>query len=156
MARLWDVLFKWGPPVHYFALCAALLAIEAVVGAVIILRVKCAAFARGNAQRAAVTPPPAACPADTEIDWTAYMQEVDGWAVDGHTDYTALRGDTGPLVYPAGFLYLYRGLQLIVGDRGRGPAALRTAQWLFLGLYLCVQALAMRVCVQTRETRPLL
>jgi hypothetical protein len=39
--------------------------------------------------------------ADTEIDWIAYMQEVGGF-MGGELDYTKLRGDTGPLVYPAG------------------------------------------------------
>lgn len=34
---------------------------------------------------------------DTEIDWTAYMQEVEG-VVNGTYDYTKLKGDTGPLV----------------------------------------------------------
>lgn len=43
---------------------------------------------------------------DTEIDWVAYMQEVKGF-LDGERNYFNLRGDTGPLVYPAGFLYLY-------------------------------------------------
>lgn len=43
----------------------------------------------------------------TEIDWRAYMQEVAGVIVDGEFDYLKLRGDTGPLVYPAGFVYAY-------------------------------------------------
>ena len=34
---------------------------------------------------------------DTEIDWVAYMQEVEG-VVNGTYDYTQLKGDTGPLV----------------------------------------------------------
>ena len=34
---------------------------------------------------------------DTEIDWVAYMQEVEG-ALNGTLDYSQLRGDTGPLV----------------------------------------------------------
>eukprot|EP01079_Euglenida_sp_SAG-EU17-18_P004104 gene4104-747_t len=42
----------------------------------------------------------------TEIDWRAYMQEVEGY-LHGERDYTQLRGETGPLVYPAGFLYVY-------------------------------------------------
>lgn len=46
---------------------------------------------------------------DTEIDWQAYMQEVRGF-LDGDLDYTHLKGDTGPLVYPAGFLYIFAGL----------------------------------------------
>lgn len=35
--------------------------------------------------------------ADTEIDWIAYMQEVEG-VINGTYDYTLLKGDTGPLV----------------------------------------------------------
>jgi hypothetical protein len=53
--------------------------------------------------------------ADTEIDWTAYMQEVEGWVVEGHTDYLQLKGDTGPLVYPAGFMYIFAGLRQLCG-----------------------------------------
>lgn len=34
---------------------------------------------------------------DTEIDWIAYMQEVEG-VVNGTYDYLKLKGDTGPLV----------------------------------------------------------
>jgi alpha-1,3-mannosyltransferase len=46
---------------------------------------------------------------DTEIDWQAYMQEVQGF-LDGDLNYTHLKGDTGPLVYPAGFLYVFSAL----------------------------------------------
>jgi alpha-1,3-mannosyltransferase len=34
---------------------------------------------------------------DTEIDWKAYMQEVEG-VHNGTLDYMELKGDTGPLV----------------------------------------------------------
>ena len=91
--------------------------------------------------------PPAS---DTEIDWVAYMQEVEGWAVEGHTDYTLLRGDTGPLVYPAGFLYIYRGLRYVVGDAGRSAAAIRTAQWIFSALYLVVLAIVLAIYGRAR------
>jgi alpha-1,3-mannosyltransferase len=33
----------------------------------------------------------------TEIDWKAYMQEVEGF-LNGSRDYYELKGDTGPLV----------------------------------------------------------
>ncbi|KAH0954689.1 hypothetical protein HN011_005994 [Eciton burchellii] len=47
----------------------------------------------------------------TEIDWRAYMQEVEGF-LNGTLDYSKLRGDTGPLVYPAGFVYIFSGLPI--------------------------------------------
>lgn len=34
---------------------------------------------------------------DTEIDWQAYMQEVEG-VINGTYNYYELKGDTGPLV----------------------------------------------------------
>ena len=36
----------------------------------------------------------------TEIDWVAYMQEVTTYQ-SGERDYINIRGDTGPIVYPA-------------------------------------------------------
>ena len=51
----------------------------------------------------------------TEIDWVAYMQEVEG-VVNGTFDYSQLRGDTGPLVYPAGFVWLYMGLYYVTAQ----------------------------------------
>lgn len=55
--------------------------------------------------------------ADTEIDWRAYMQEVEG-ALNGTTDYALLKGDTGPLVYPAGFVYIFSALYFVT-DQGK-------------------------------------
>lgn len=45
------------------------------------------------------------CFSDTEIDWKAYMDEVEG-VINGTYDYTQLKGDTGPLVYVSYFLLL--------------------------------------------------
>lgn len=78
------------------------------------------------------------------------MQEVEGWVVEGSTDYTTLRGDTGPLVYPAGFLYVYRALRALVGDAGRSPAAIRAAQWVFVGVYLSTVALVLHIYGRAR------
>jgi hypothetical protein len=83
---------------------------EAAFGILIILLVPCERVAKLCASRAFhARTRSVACVAgpDTEIDWVAYMQEVGGF-LDGERNYMALRGDTGPLVYPAGFLYLYR------------------------------------------------
>ncbi|XP_078439785.1 asparagine-linked glycosylation 3 [Wolffia australiana] len=46
----------------------------------------------------------------TKIDWDAYMSQVDGF-LKGERDYMRLEGDTGPLVYPAGFLYIFAALK---------------------------------------------
>ena len=42
----------------------------------------------------------------TEIDWIAYMQEVK-YFLNGERNYMLMKGDTGPLVYPAGFVHVY-------------------------------------------------
>ncbi|RWW05922.1 hypothetical protein GW17_00030779 [Ensete ventricosum] len=39
---------------------------------------------------------------------------VDGF-LGGERHYTKLKGDTGPLVYPAGFLYVYSAIKFLTG-----------------------------------------
>ena len=53
----------------------------------------------------------------TEIDWKAYMSEVEGPILHSEYDYALLKGDTGPLVYPAGFVYVF-GLLWYVTSSG--------------------------------------
>ena len=57
----------------------------------------------------------------TEIDWIAYMEEVTTYQ-NGERDYINIRGGTGPLVYPAGFLYLYGWLKSLAVT-GSGSSA---------------------------------
>ncbi|XP_009466767.1 PREDICTED: dol-P-Man:Man(5)GlcNAc(2)-PP-Dol alpha-1,3-mannosyltransferase [Nipponia nippon] len=87
--------------------------------------------------------------ADTEIDWKAYMEEVEGFA-NGTLDYTQLKGDTGPLVYPAGFVYIFLGLYYATG---RGTDV-RLAQYLFAGLYLLNLLLVFRIYCRTNKVPP--
>ncbi|KAL7677980.1 hypothetical protein ACOME3_004208 [Neoechinorhynchus agilis] len=42
----------------------------------------------------------------TEIDWSTYMQQANQY-LNGQRDYANISGDTGPLVYPAGHLYVF-------------------------------------------------
>lgn len=69
--------------------------------------------------------------ADTEIDWKAYMQQVNQY-IGGERDYIKIYGDTGPLVYPAAHVYIYRLLYYFT-DEGRD---IRLAQNIFIALYL--------------------
>ena len=75
----------------------------------------------------------------TEIDWKAYMSEVEGPVVRGDWDYDHLEGATGPLVYPAGFVYIFAGLRAVT-DAGRDIAF---AQLIFTGLHVLVMGLVL-------------
>lgn len=59
------------------------------------------------------------------------MEEVDGYE-SGERDYTKIEGNTGPLVYPAGFLYIFSGLKRLT-DEGSN---IFKAQVIFAGIYI--------------------
>ena len=83
----------------------------------------------------------------TEIDWRAYMDEVGGY-LQGERDYRELRGDTGPLVYPAGFVYIYASLKTLTGgDIFLGQCA-------FVGVYVIHLAIVLGVYAQARCVPP--
>ncbi|EAU37037.1 conserved hypothetical protein [Aspergillus terreus NIH2624] len=71
----------------------------------------------------------------TEIDWTTYMQQISLY-LSGERDYTAIKGSTGPLVYPAAHVYSYAGLYHLT-DSGRD---ILLGQILFAILYLATLA----------------
>uniref|UniRef100_A0A2P2I132 dolichyl-P-Man:Man5GlcNAc2-PP-dolichol alpha-1,3-mannosyltransferase n=1 Tax=Hirondellea gigas TaxID=1518452 RepID=A0A2P2I132_9CRUS len=85
----------------------------------------------------------------TEIDWKSYMQEVEG-ALNGTLDYSLLKGDTGPLVYPAGFVYIFSGLYYLT-DQGRN---IRLAQYIFACFYIFTLALVFRLYTKSRKVPP--
>ncbi|XP_058831794.1 lethal(2)neighbour of tid protein 2 [Topomyia yanbarensis] len=85
----------------------------------------------------------------TEIDWKAYMQECEGF-LNGTTNYAMLKGDTGPLVYPAGFVYIYSALYFIT-SQGRN---IRLAQYIFIAIYLAQMALILRLYSKSRKIPP--
>ena len=76
----------------------------------------------------------------TEIDWRAYMQEVEGF-LGGDFVYTNLRGDTGPLVYPAGFVYIFSALYYLT-EKGNN---ILVAQVCFAVFYLMLVAVVFRI-----------
>eukprot|EP01048_Picozoa_sp_COSAG05_P019349 COSAG05_NODE_3007_length_2419_cov_2.225000_2_plen_172_part_00 len=63
-------------------------------------------------------------------------------------NYTELRGGTGPLVYPAGFVYMFSGLYWAT-DFG---ANVRRAQLIFTGLYLATFATV--AAIYAKAARP--
>ncbi|XP_054004854.1 lethal(2)neighbour of Tid protein [Hylaeus anthracinus] len=85
----------------------------------------------------------------TEIDWKAYMQEVEGF-LNGTLDYSKLRGDTGPLVYPAGFVYIFSALYYITGH----GAEIKIAQYFFAILYIILLLLVFRIYAKTKKVPP--
>ncbi|XP_076899835.1 dol-P-Man:Man(5)GlcNAc(2)-PP-Dol alpha-1,3-mannosyltransferase-like isoform X1 [Bidens hawaiensis] len=78
----------------------------------------------------------------TKIDWDAYMSQVDGF-IEGERDYSNLKGDTGPLVYPAGFLYIYSAIQYVTGGN------VYPAQILFGFLYIVNLGIVLFIYVKT-------
>ncbi|KAJ1950888.1 dolichyl-P-Man:Man(5)GlcNAc(2)-PP-dolichol alpha-1,3-mannosyltransferase, partial [Linderina macrospora] len=87
----------------------------------------------------------------TEIDWTAYMQEVQG-VISGEFNYMNLKGDTGPLVYPAGFVWIY-GLLWKATNGGQG---IRTAQLVFACLYMANLCVVLAIYRRIRGFPPVL
>ena len=82
---------------------------------------------------------------DTEIDWVAYMEEVSGF-LGGEWDYAKLKGQTGPLVYPAGFVYIYSILYYVT-QFGKN---ILLAQYIFLGIYLAFIAVLLSIYHQAK------
>ncbi|KAE8748285.1 hypothetical protein FOCC_FOCC004921 [Frankliniella occidentalis] len=85
----------------------------------------------------------------TEIDWKAYMQEVEG-VLNGTYDYSELKGDTGPLVYPAGFVYVYM-IFYYATQQGRN---IKIAQYIFYLLYIILLMLVFRIYIKTKKIPP--
>lgn len=77
------------------------------------------------------------------------MDEVEG-VINGTYDYAKLKGDTGPLVYPAGFVYIFTALYHIT-DRG---ANIRLGQYLFAAFYLITLLLVFRIYHRTKKVPP--
>ncbi|XP_076632886.1 alg3, alpha-1,3- mannosyltransferase [Colletes latitarsis] len=85
----------------------------------------------------------------TEIDWKAYMQEVEGF-LNGTLDYSKLRGDTGPLVYPAGFVYIFSILYYVT-EHGTN---IKIAQYFFAALYIILLLLVFRIYAKAKKVPP--
>ncbi|KAG5514250.1 hypothetical protein RHGRI_035601 [Rhododendron griersonianum] len=63
--------------------------------------------------------------------------------LEGERDYRNLEGDTGPLVYPAGFLYIYSAIQFVTGGQ------VYPAQILFGILYILNLGIVLFIYLKT-------
>ncbi|KAH0366291.1 ALG3-domain-containing protein, partial [Aureobasidium melanogenum] len=84
----------------------------------------------------------------TEIDWTAYVEQVTQYLA-GERDYTKIQGGTGPLVYPAAHVYIYQVLYRFT-DQGTN---IPFAQIIFGVLYLMTLAVVM-ACYRNAKIPP--
>lgn len=76
------------------------------------------------------------------------MQQVECF-LSGTLNYEAIKGDTGPIVYPAGHLYLYTLLYYITG-RGRN---IYLGQCIFALLYLLMMGLVFSLYTRHSQVR---
>ncbi|KAF6012215.1 hypothetical protein HII13_001788 [Brettanomyces bruxellensis] len=67
----------------------------------------------------------------TEIDFSTYMQQI-SLIEKGELHYEKISGDTGPIVYPGGYVWIYSWLKTFTG----GMEHIRVGQEIFRFLYL--------------------
>ena len=77
------------------------------------------------------------------------MQEVGGVINNGTWDYSELRGDTGPLVYPAGFVYVFTILYHLT-DNGTD---VEKAQYIFMAIYIATLTLVFRIYQKSQKVK---
>ena len=75
------------------------------------------------------------------------MQQVQQYLA-GERDYVKIRGDTGPLVYPAAHVYIYR----LLYDHTNQGTDIRFAQYVFGVLYLVTLGFVM-ACYRQAKVR---
>lgn len=87
----------------------------------------------------------------TEIDWSTYMVQVGKVfnSTNYNFDYTQIDGPTGPLVYPAGHLYIFYLLKELT-DEGTNILA---AQYTFVAIYLAQLILVYKLYSHKRSLK---
>ncbi|KAI5114744.1 hypothetical protein M0805_008176, partial [Coniferiporia weirii] len=79
----------------------------------------------------------------TEIDWETYMYHIELY-LKGERGYSAISGPTGPLVYPAGHVYIHEALYKLTSLGLNIPLA----QQIYGGLYLVSVGLSCAIYLQ--------
>ena len=79
------------------------------------------------------------------------LQEVSSTTIldpeNGTTDYSTIKGDTGPLVYPAGFVWIYSILYKLTNN----GEDIRMAQYVFAIFYIATITLVFRLLIRTKK-----
>ena len=82
---------------------------------------------------------------------TVFFQEVSSTPLlnpdNGTTDYSTIKGDTGPLVYPAGFVWIYSILYKMTNE----GQDIKTAQYIFGIMYILTVSLVCRLLIRTKK-----
>lgn len=74
------------------------------------------------------------------------MQEVEGF-INGTLNYYELKGDTGPLVYPAGFVYIYSAFYALT-NLGKN---IRLGQYIFIVIYIIFITIVFSIYRKTKR-----
>ncbi|KAI0093547.1 glycosyltransferase family 58 protein [Irpex rosettiformis] len=82
----------------------------------------------------------------TEIDWETYMYQLELY-MKGERDYALISGPTGPLVYPAGHVYVHRLLYSLTN----AGTNVKVAQIIFGSLYLVSLTLTIAIYRQAHS-----
>lgn len=80
----------------------------------------------------------------TEIDYSTYMQQI-SQIENGELDYNKIKGDTGPIVYPGGYVFIYSWMKMIT----QGMNNLNKGQEVFKYLYLISFILTILIYIQS-------
>lgn len=84
----------------------------------------------------------------TEIDYSTYMQQITQ-IENGELNYALIGGDTGPIVYPGGYVFIYSWMKEIT----KGMENLELGQEIFRMLYLVSLILTFLVYIQSSYGR---
>lgn len=97
----------------------------------------------------------------TNIDYKAYMEQIRSVTRDNNYQYDTIRGDTGPLVYPAGHYWIFKFLRDLTinwkdNDNAYGVERISEGQEVFRVLYLVTLVLSFLICLASGSVYPAL